>query len=127
MIRARMLKTVRKLLTFNLLFHILALPVWDRDRVSSHTSQQPFLDGGSMKLPTRYLRAMLSLALALTVTTVFTLRSFASVEAGNAAANSVFAQDCTGTLTVKDGSVTVNGNAAQTGATVTNGSVIATA
>jgi ferric-dicitrate binding protein FerR (iron transport regulator) len=80
-----------------------------------------------MKLPTRYFRAMLSLALALTVTTVFTLRSFASVETGKRAANSVFAQDCTGTLTVKDGSVTVNGNAAQTGATVTNGSVIATA
>src|SRR5215216_485344 len=79
-----------------------------------------------MKLPTRYLRAMLSLALALTVTTVFTLPSFASVETGNRAANSVFAQDCTGTLTVKDGTVTVNGNAAQTGATVMNGSVVAT-
>jgi hypothetical protein len=75
-----------------------------------------------MKLPNRYLRVMLSLALALTVTTVFTLRSFASVETSSA-----FAQDCTGTLTIKDGSVTVNGNAAQTGATVTNGSVIATA
>jgi hypothetical protein len=80
-----------------------------------------------MKLPTRCLRAMLSLALALTVTTVFTLPAFASVETGNPSVNSVFAQDCTGTLTVKDGSVTVNGNAAQTGATVTNGSVIATA
>lgn len=80
-----------------------------------------------MKLPTKSLRAMLSLALVLTVTTVFTLRSFASVETHTDAVNSALAQDCTGTLTVKDGSVTVNGNAAQTGATVTNGSVIATA
>jgi hypothetical protein len=80
-----------------------------------------------MKLPTKYLRAVLSLMLTLTVTTVFTLRSFASVDAINKATASVLAQDCTGTLTVKDGSVTVNGNAAQTGATVTNGSVIATA
>jgi hypothetical protein len=79
-----------------------------------------------MKLPTRYLRAMLSLVLALTVTSVFTLRSFASVETNNDGIESAFAQDCTGTLTVKDGSVTVNGNAAQTGATVANGSVIAT-
>ncbi|HVG20869.1 MAG TPA: hypothetical protein VNI02_17610 [Blastocatellia bacterium] len=79
-----------------------------------------------MKLPTRSLRAMLSLALALTVTTVFTLRSFASVETRADAADPVLAQDCTGTLTVKDGTVTVNGNAVQTGATVMNGSVIAT-
>ena len=113
------METVRKLLTFDLLFHILALPVWDRVVARSRTSQQPFLNGGLMKLPTRYLRAMLSLVLALTVTSVFTLRSFASVETIN--------QDCQGTLTLKDGSVTVNGNAAQTGATVTNGSVIATA
>jgi hypothetical protein len=70
---------------------------------------------------------MLSLVLTLAITTVFTFRSFASVETGSDRAESAFAQDCTGTLTVKDGSVTVNGNAAQTGATVTNGSLIATA
>jgi hypothetical protein len=79
-----------------------------------------------MKLPTRYLRAMLSIALALTITTVFTLRSYASTETRTHAASAALAQDCTGTLSVKDGTVTVNGNAAQTGATVTNGSVIAT-
>jgi hypothetical protein len=79
-----------------------------------------------MKLPTGSLRAMLSLVLTLSVTTVFTFRSFAAVEIGAGAAESVLAQDCTGTLTVKDGTVTVNGNMAQTGATVMNGSVIAT-
>jgi hypothetical protein len=35
-------------------------------------------------------------------------------------------QDCTGTLTVKSGQVSINGNAAQTGATVMTGSTIAT-
>jgi len=80
-----------------------------------------------MKLPTRYLRATLSLALALAVTSVFTLRSFASVEPNIDPVDLAFVQDCQGTLTVKDGSVNVNGNTAQTGATVMNGSVIATA
>ena len=79
-----------------------------------------------MKLPTGSLRAMLSLVLALSVTTLFTLRSLAAVEPVTGAYDSVLAQDCTGTLTVKDGTVTVNGNASQTGATVTNGSVVAT-
>jgi hypothetical protein len=79
-----------------------------------------------MKLPTRSFRAMLSLVLALAVTSVFTLRSFASVETFNDGIDPVLAQDCTGTLTVKDGTVTVNGNAAQTGATVASGSVVAT-
>ena len=72
-----------------------------------------------MRLPKGHLRALLSLALAVTVTTLFTLRSYAATD-------TTLAQDCTGTLTVKSGSVTVNGNAAQTGATVLTGSVIAT-
>lgn len=71
-----------------------------------------------MKLPTSYAKAFLSLALAVTVTSVFSLRSFAAPEPT--------AQDCTGTLTVKSGTVTVNGNTAQTGATVMTGSVVAT-
>lgn len=75
-----------------------------------------------MKLPKGHLRALLSLVLAMTVTTLFTLRSYAAVDMKS----EVLAQDCTGTLTVKSGSVTVNGNASQTGATVMTGSVIAT-
>jgi hypothetical protein len=116
--------SVTILLTFDPLSHILGLLVWERVVTSSNTSRWLLLNGGLMKLPTKYLRAMLSLVMALTVTSVFTLRSFASIEPRTDAAD--FAQDCTGTLTVKDGTVTVNGNAAQTGATVMNGSVIAT-
>lgn len=76
-----------------------------------------------MKLPKGHLRALLSLVLAMTVTTLFTLRTYAAIEP---VGDTPFVQDCTGTLTVKSGSVTVNGNAAQTGATVMTGSVIAT-
>lgn len=75
-----------------------------------------------MKLPKGYLRALLSLVLALTVTTLFTLRSYAAIDTKSEA----LAQDCTGTLTLKSGSVTVNGNASQTGATIMTGSIIAT-
>ena len=71
-----------------------------------------------MKLPTSYVKAFLSLVLAVTVTSVFTLRSFAAIES--------LTQDCTGTLTVKSGNVTINRNSAQTGATVLTGSVVAT-
>jgi len=79
-----------------------------------------------MKLPKRHLRTLLSFALVMTVTTLFTLRSYAAIETKSDAGNSASAQDCTGTLTIKRGTVTVNGNAAQTGATVMTGSVIAT-
>jgi ribosomal 50S subunit-recycling heat shock protein len=78
-----------------------------------------------MKLPTSYVKAFLSLVLAVTVTSVFSLRSFAASETKDSLAGPV-AQDCSGTLTVKGGSVTINGNPAQTGATVMTGSVIST-
>jgi len=79
-----------------------------------------------MKLRTSYLRATISIALAMAVATVFTLSAFAAPEVTKAVVDPVLAQDCTGTLTVKAGQVTINGNAAQTGATVMTGSVIAT-
>ena len=63
-----------------------------------------------MKLPKGHLRALLSLVLAMTVTTLFTLRSYAAIDTKS----ETLAQDCTGTLTVKSGTVTVNGNASQT-------------
>jgi hypothetical protein len=78
-----------------------------------------------MKLRTSYPRASISLFLAIAVASVFTLRSFAALEA-NKSSGEPAAQDCTGTLTVKAGQVTINGNAAQTGATVMTGSVIST-
>lgn len=78
-----------------------------------------------MKLRTSYPRASISLFLAIAVASVFTLPSFAAPEA-NKSTGETAAQDCTGTLTVKAGQVTINGNAAQTGATVMTGSVIST-
>lgn len=78
-----------------------------------------------MKLPTGSSRSSISLVLAIAVASVFTLRSFAAPEAAKPHAAGT-SQDCTGTLTVKEGRVTINGNAAQTGATVLTGSVINT-
>src|SRR6185503_19669207 len=113
---------VKKLLTFKQLSHILGLPLHGRVDARSNTSPHCYFNGGIMKLPKGHLRALLSLVLALTVTTLFTLRSYAAIDTKSEA----LAQDCTGTLTVKSGSVTVNGNASQTGATIMTGSVVAT-
>jgi len=66
------------------------------------------------------------MALMLTVITLFTLRSFAAPEVSKPFITSGDAQDCTGTLTVKSGQVSINGNAAQTGATILSGSIIST-
>src|SRR5689334_8900814 len=79
-----------------------------------------------MNLSVRNLKVLLSLMLALTVTTLFSLRVYAANEPKAPVSEATALQDCTGTLTVKSGSVTLNGNTAQTGATVMNGSVIAT-
>jgi ribosomal 50S subunit-recycling heat shock protein len=79
-----------------------------------------------MKLRTSCQRASISIALAMAVATVFTLRSFAAPEVTKAVVDPALAQECTGALTVKAGQVTINGNAAQTGATVMTGSTIAT-
>ena len=79
-----------------------------------------------MKLRLSHPRASISFALAIAVTTVFTLHSFAAPDAARLAAEPIFAEDCTGTLTISGGQVTINGNAAQTGATVMSGSVVAT-
>lgn len=79
-----------------------------------------------MKLRTSYSRTSISLLVAMAIATVFTLSSFAAPEATKAVVAPALAQDCTGTLTVKAGQVTINGNAAQTGATVMTGSTIAT-
>lgn len=79
-----------------------------------------------MKLRASYSRASISVVLAMAVVTVFTLNSFAAPEVSKLAGDPNLAQDCTGTLTVKAGQVTINGNAVQTGATVLTGSVIAT-
>jgi ribosomal 50S subunit-recycling heat shock protein len=78
-----------------------------------------------MKVPTSHLKASLSLVLAVTVASVFSLQSFAAIETGSSVAGPAI-QDCSGTLTVKGGSVTINGNPAQTGATVMSGSVVST-
>ncbi|MEN3334556.1 MAG: hypothetical protein V7641_3921 [Blastocatellia bacterium] len=79
-----------------------------------------------MNLPVRSSRVLLSLMLAVTVTSLFTLRVYAASEPKAPANESMAVQDCTGTLTIKSGKVMLNGNEAQTGATVMNGAVIST-
>jgi hypothetical protein len=79
-----------------------------------------------MNQQTSYARASISIVLIAAVAALFTLRSFAASEASKPARESANVQDCTGTLTVKAGQVTINGNTAQTGATVMTGSVIST-
>ena len=79
-----------------------------------------------MKLCSSYQRASISVMLAMAVMMVFTLRSFAAPEVSNVLVDPVLVQDCTGTLSVKSGQITINGNVAQTGATVMSGSTIAT-
>src|SRR6266404_4829994 len=64
----------------------------------------------AMKLPTSSPRSSISLILAIAVASVFTLRSFAAPEAAKPHAAGT-SQDCTGTLTVKAGRVTINGKA----------------
>src|SRR5262249_13051205 len=72
------------------------------------------------------LRSLISFALAAAIATVFSLSSLAAPNLGPSEVPPPTVQDCSGTLTVKSGNVTINGNAAQTGATVMSGSVIAT-
>lgn len=79
-----------------------------------------------MKLRLSYPRASVSLVLAIAIISVFTLRSFASPDAVSVSADPNSPQGCTGSLTVASGKVSINGNAAQTGATVLTGSVIQT-
>lgn len=79
-----------------------------------------------MKLHKSYQRASISVVLALAVMTVFSLRSFAAPEIVKPLFDPILVQDCSGTVTVKAGQITINGNAAQTGATVMSGSTIAT-
>jgi hypothetical protein len=110
-------------LTFEFQLHILGLYIADVD------PQRFPRSGGKMNLRTSYPRASMSLFLAIALASMFTLRSFAAPEANKASnkpTGESASQDCTGTLTVKAGRVTINGNAAQTGATVITGSVINT-
>lgn len=79
-----------------------------------------------MKLRTSYQRASISIVVAMAVAMVFSFSSFAAPDISRYVIDPMLVQDCTGTLTVKGGQVTINGNAAQTGATVMTGSTIAT-
>lgn len=79
-----------------------------------------------MKLRASYSRSAISVFLSIAIATVFTLHSFAAAELNKPENESIPFQDCTGTLTVKSGQVTINGNSALTGATVMTGSVITT-
>jgi hypothetical protein len=110
---------MKKLLTFGYHLHILGL------RIAEALPQRFPRPGGKMESRTSYPRASISLVLAITLATVFTIRSFAAPEASKSTAERS-TQDCTGALTVKAGQVSINGNPAQTGTTVMSGSVIST-
>ena len=58
-----------------------------------------------MRLPFRTLKTLLSLLLAFTVTSLFTLRAFAADEVKVPVNDPAAVQDCTGTLTIKSGKV----------------------
>jgi len=75
-----------------------------------------------MQVLNTFFRSGLSLALALTLTTVFSLSAFAAPSGGN---DQTASSTLSGMLTGK-GRVTINGNAAQSGATVLSGSIIET-
>ena len=79
-----------------------------------------------MKLHPSYQRASISVVLAMAIMMVFSLRSFAAPEIVTPTFDPTPVQDCSGTVTVKAGQITINGNVAQTGATVMSGSTIAT-
>src|ERR1044071_8615338 len=79
-----------------------------------------------MRKRNNFSRALISMSVAAAVTAVFTMRSFAAPDAVSLAEKLIPFQDCTGTLTVASGQVTINGNEAKTGATVLSGSMIST-
>jgi hypothetical protein len=57
---------------------------------------------------------------------MFSLSTFAAPDLSTIILAPLPAQDCSGTLTVTKGTATINGNPAQTGATVLSGSLVAT-
>src|SRR5262249_33864594 len=65
-----------------------------------------------------YPKTAVTLLVAIAVISVFTLHSFAALDVSKLAEQPGSAQNCTGTLTVKGGQGTINGNPAQTGAPV---------
>ena len=94
-----------------------------------------------MNLPVRHLKISLSLVLAVSVLSLFTLRSFAATDNSNNSNSSnndpgrgpkppagaaLGLDDCIGILTIKSGKAFVNGNEVKTGATVTSGSLVST-
>ncbi len=82
-----------------------------------------------MRVLNTFYRSGLSLALALALTTVFSLGAFAAPSTEMAAGSSFDDPSASSTLSgmlTGMGRVTINGNAAQTGATILSGSTIAT-
>jgi hypothetical protein len=76
-------------------------------------------------------KAMISALVSVAVATVFSLSSFAApsvddIQTASVVAASLVPQDLTGTLVVKKGDVSINGNSSQTGATVLSASRIVT-
>lgn len=77
-----------------------------------------------MRVSKSYLRVLISFGLAITVATIFSLRSFAVNEPISKPETLASVRD-NGTLTIQ-GDATINGNTVQTGATVLTDSLVAT-
>ena len=98
-------------------------------RTSSAAWSLGDLTGGNMQVLKTYYRSGLSLALTLALTTVFSLSGFAATSgeraSGSSFDDSTASSKLSGILT-GTGRVTINGNAAQSGATILSGSSIET-
>jgi hypothetical protein len=79
-----------------------------------------------MKQTVKRLRPSISVLVAIALAAMFSFSSFAAPDLSTIVLAPVPPQDCTGTLTVTKGTATINGNPAQTGATVLSGSQVAT-
>jgi len=78
-----------------------------------------------MKIPDG-MRIYLSLMLILALGAVFNLSSFAAPATAPGGVDNEPPQESNGMLTVKSGSINVNGNQAKTGATILTGSILST-
>jgi hypothetical protein len=90
-----------------------------------HVCRSAIPDAGIVSVSKKASRVLLSLVLIITIATLFNPRSFAASEPRFVNPSAVD-PDYTGMLLVKSGTVTLNGNTAQTGATVLNGAAVST-
>jgi hypothetical protein len=77
-----------------------------------------------MKSAGKKFRPSISILVSLAVAVMFSLSSFAAPDLPDLPEELMVAQDCTGTISFTKGTVTVNGNPVQSGATILPGSTV---